>query len=345
MSVKPTLCNNDLENGILCGGFGCVVKIKDTDTNENYAGKISIDSDSIYFLIKEYNILKKLNKQPSNPHMIQLKRKISGQIEELCDIELKEDYDLMNEQGIKLANLKKGETRKMMVMEYLSGGDLFDYHEKQLDQKQVDIDKIHNIFVQIIDAIEFCHDNGVYHLDLKLDNFVFKDKPKSILKIIDFGLAKEGKEGNDIFIFNHRLPIGTPGFYAPELFKEGEVSLSKCDIFSIGIILLTLVCNNIITESEKGLNLDLIIFKNYIIYVDKMRDFILLSRILTPELKNLLLYMIITDPNKRYTIKDIKKSEWYKGEKLSKSEIEELESYRFLHGPFESQQKSSCTIS
>jgi hypothetical protein len=105
--MDQKFCNNKLENGILCGAFGCVVKVEDTDTSTHYAGKISIgNAKSEESLQKEYEILKKLNIK-NNPHMIRVK--------ELCDIKLEEDYNLENENGKILANLTRGTTYKITI--------------------------------------------------------------------------------------------------------------------------------------------------------------------------------------------------------------------------------------
>lgn len=324
---QNSFCGKKLKNGILCGGFGCVVKVEveDTNTKQYYAGKISVgEVDSISKLESEYEILKKLNKDKNENHIIQLKRKEDGEeIEDLCNITLNTDYNLQNEKGETLKHLTTGSVYKMMVMEYLSGGDLFDY---VLQKRQITIEKIHGIFMQIIDAVEFCHSNNVYHLDIKLDNFVFTDQTHSTLKMIDFGLAKQG---NDI-CNSRQYPIGTSGYFAPELFSGKEISCSKCDIFSIGIVLLTMIRHQIVTDSELGLNLYL---KNdYETYVKRLRESITLSTIITDELKILLLYIITIDPNTRYSIEKIKESDWYKGTKLSESELEQLNEWNDMVG-------------
>jgi serine/threonine protein kinase len=317
---QNSFCGKKLENGILCGGFGCVVKVEDTDTKQYYAGKISVgEVDSISKLESEYEILKKLNNDKNENHIIQLKRKEDGEIEDLCNITLDTDYYLQNEKGEILKHLTTGSEYKMMVMEYLSGGDLFDY---VLQKRQITIEEIRRIFMQIIDAVEFCHANKVYHFDIKLDNFVFTDQTHSTLKMIDFGLAKQG----DDICNSRQYPIGTAGYFAPELFsgKEigKEISCSKCDIFSIGIVLLMMIRHQIVTDSKLGLNLYL---KNdYETYVKRLRESITLSTIITDELKILLLYIITIDPNTRYSIEKIKESDWYKGTKLSESELEQL---------------------
>ena len=225
-------------------------------------------------------------------------------------------------------------------MEYLSGGDLFDY---VLQKRKI---AIHSIFIQIIDAVEFCHSNNVYHLDIKLDNFVFTDQTYSTLKMIDFGLAKEG-EGDDICIL--RQSNGTVGFFPPEKFSGKEISCSKYDIFSIGVVLLTMISPITINTNKERFNLYL--KKGYETYVNELRKSIKISTIITDELKFLLLYMITINPEHRYSIEEIKESNWYKGTKISASELQKLKEYDDMVGPYVAEQllhgvqKPGCIIS
>jgi serine/threonine protein kinase len=307
--MDQKFCNNKLENGILCGSFGCVVKVEDTETQKHYAGKISAASDEL--LVQEYNILKKLNENESNPHILQLKKK-EGVVEDLCDFKFSEDYELINEERNEvLKEFRKDDNCKMMLMEYLEGGDLFDYisslHDKRIE---FDIDKVREIFKQIIEGIEFCHDKNIYHFDLKPQNFVFTDKSKSSIKIIDFGLAKEGCD------FKIDIDkIGTIGYFAPELLrifisKDNIINskCSACDIFSIGIILLRMVRYEIIIEHEKLLQ-----ESNVLGYYKRIRDSIknYKDNDFTEEFKELLLGMLEDEPSNRLTIAEIKETAWY----------------------------------
>ena len=75
-------------------------------------------------------------------------------------------------------------------MEYCSGGDLFDHI---VENTKVENQDAARIFLQILDAIEYMHSQGVSHRDLKPENMLL-DQNRNV-KIIDFGLSNEFRAG------------------------------------------------------------------------------------------------------------------------------------------------------
>ena len=122
-----------------------------------------------------------------------------------------------------------------MVEEYCSGGDLFDYIQKEkcFTEKKASI-----IFRQLLSAVNHLHKKNIVHRDLKPENIVFvKTKNNDIfIKIIDFGAstAFKGK--------NLSQELGTIYYIAPEVFMNNYNE--KCDIWSCGIILYTMLCGH-----------------------------------------------------------------------------------------------------
>ena len=110
------------------------------------------------------------------------------------------------------------------------------------------------VFKQILEAINYCHNNGVCHRDLKPENFLYETKDDaSDLKVIDFGLSKildGGCKSNHIcqsnlFLAKHALQrmktkAGTPYYISPEVLT-GNYDIS-CDMWSAGCILYILLC-------------------------------------------------------------------------------------------------------
>ena len=89
-------------------------------------------------------------------------------------------------------------------------------------------------------ALSYIHKKGYIHRDIKLDNILLKRKivnnfEEIDIRLIDFGLAKEikGKRLKD------KQKIGTHTYMSPEVI-EGIYS-SKCDMWSIGIVLFCLI--------------------------------------------------------------------------------------------------------
>ncbi len=122
-----------------------------------------------------------------------------------------------------------------MVEEYCSGGDLFDYIQKEkcFTEKKASI-----IFRQLLSAVNHLHKKNIVHRDLKPENIVFvKTNDNDIfIKIIDFGAstAFKGK--------NLSQELGTIYYIAPEVFMNNYNE--KCDIWSCGIILYTMLCGH-----------------------------------------------------------------------------------------------------
>jgi len=74
----------------------------------------------------------------------------------------------------------------ILIMEYAEGGELLERVEKKGSLSELDA---RDIFRQIANAISYCHNRGLIHRDLKLENVLFKEKGGFIIKIVDFGIA------------------------------------------------------------------------------------------------------------------------------------------------------------
>ncbi|VWU52657.1 protein kinase 2 [Hepatocystis sp. ex Piliocolobus tephrosceles] len=134
---------------------------------------------------------------------------------------------------IKLISAYEQEGYVYLVLEYLKGGELFEYinnngpYTEQMAKKAIK---------RVLIALEALHSNGVVHRDLKMENLMLEDiNDPTSLKIIDFGLAS--------FLNSPSMSMrcGSPGYVAPEILKH-EVYGTKVDIFSLGIILFNVLC-------------------------------------------------------------------------------------------------------
>eukprot|EP00586_Coscinodiscus_wailesii_P005068 CAMPEP_0172488816 /NCGR_PEP_ID=MMETSP1066-20121228/18538_1 /TAXON_ID=671091 /ORGANISM="Coscinodiscus wailesii, Strain CCMP2513" /LENGTH=517 /DNA_ID=CAMNT_0013256285 /DNA_START=71 /DNA_END=1624 /DNA_ORIENTATION=+ len=133
-----------------------------------------------------------------------------------------------------IANVYEAYERKRhiyLVMEYCSGGDLYErapYTEAQAAR----------ITRQILSAVAHMHKYKVVHRDLKMDNIMFENKePDAVIKVIDFGLATKYLS-DEYRVMRDR--VGTVYTMAPQVL-EG-VYTSQCDIWSVGVITYMLLC-------------------------------------------------------------------------------------------------------
>jgi serine/threonine protein kinase len=118
-----------------------------------------------------------------------------------------------------------------LAMEYWSGRDL-SWH---LDKKgHFEEQKAKLCIAEIILAIEYLHDKNIIYRDLKPSNILVSEDGH--LKLVDFGLAKEGVMGMDYA----QTFCGSPAYLAPELLKEKKFNKSS-DIYQIGVLLFEML--------------------------------------------------------------------------------------------------------
>ena len=119
------------------------------------------------------------------------------------------------------------------VMEYVSGGELYD---KICEMNYYDEYKAAIIMKQILSCVSYLNKMGIVHRDLKPENMMMLNNKKNDLeiKLIDFGTATAIKKGKKL-----KTKIGSPYYIAPEVLK-GSYGI-ECDIWSCGIILYILL--------------------------------------------------------------------------------------------------------
>jgi serine/threonine protein kinase len=101
-----------------------------------------------------------------------------------------------------------------IVLEYMQGGDLFDYIQAR--NFKLTEQRVKELAFQIGLAIKYLHNYGIVHRDLKLENVMMSDNTEeSIPKLVDFGLAKMIGPNEKAL-----EPFGTLGYVAPEVLKK-----------------------------------------------------------------------------------------------------------------------------
>lgn len=138
-----------------------------------------------------------------------------------------------NSNIVKLIEVLKDQAYTYIVMELLGGGELFERIRKCT--RFTEQEACH-YFTQIVRAVAFMHSNGVAHRDLKPENILFLKSDSSVLKVVDFGFATETNNSMN-------TPCFTLGYAAPEmLFGNGSTYTEACDLWSLGVILYTMLC-------------------------------------------------------------------------------------------------------
>lgn len=127
-----------------------------------------------------------------------------------------------------------------MVLEYCPGRELYDY---VLSCGRVPMDEVKKLFSQITSAVFYAHSLNCIHRDLKLENILL-DKRRNA-KLSDFGFTRECQQRNFL-----ETVCGTTVYMAPELIQKQKYDGFKVDIWSLGIILYTMLYGQMPFDEE-----------------------------------------------------------------------------------------------
>jgi len=201
------------------------------------------------------------------------------------------------------------------IMEYASNGDFFDFvmnYGTKTDEKIA-----RTYFRQLIEGLEYLHNNGISHMDVKLENLLLGEDYQ--LKLTDFDLSYIDKD-------QKVLSKGTKFYRAPEVMKGVCKNTRASDIYSAAIVLFTMKTKGILAHSENnligGTNFSELLHNNDPKFWEKHCEIQKKDKIyFENEFKELFIAMTRPKPEERITIEEIKKSEWYNGPYYSPEEL------------------------
>uniref|UniRef100_A0A182N648 non-specific serine/threonine protein kinase n=1 Tax=Anopheles dirus TaxID=7168 RepID=A0A182N648_9DIPT len=264
----------EIEKTIGKGNFAVVKLARHRITKNEVAIKIidksQLDPGNLQKVYREVEIMKRLD----HPHVIKL-------------------YQVM-------------ETQSMIyiVSEYASQGEIFDYIAKygRLNERAA-----RNKFWQILSAVEYCHNKGIVHRDLKAENLLLDSKMD--IKIADFGFSNFYKKGELLATW-----CGSPPYAAPEVFEGKRYTGPEIDIWSLGVVLYVLVCGALPFDGST---------------LQSLRDRVLSGRFRIPffmssDCESLIRKMLVLDPARRFSIDQIKRHRWMMVELIDTPKISSI---------------------
>uniref|UniRef100_U3J6V1 non-specific serine/threonine protein kinase n=1 Tax=Anas platyrhynchos platyrhynchos TaxID=8840 RepID=U3J6V1_ANAPP len=184
----------------------------------------------------------------------------------------------------------------------LDGGELFSRIQDRGDQAFTEREAS-EIMKSIGEAIQYLHSINIAHRDVKPENLLYTSKrPNAVLKLTDFGFAKETTTHNSL-----ATPCYTPYYVAPEVLGPEKYDKS-CDMWSLGVIMYILLCGYPPFYSNHGLAIS-----------PGMKKRIRMGQYEFPnpewsevseEVKQLIRNLLKTDPTQRMTITEFMNHPW-----------------------------------
>ncbi|KAG9459958.1 hypothetical protein H6P81_004466 [Aristolochia fimbriata] len=247
------------------GSFGKVKYAKDLETGKGFAVKI-------------------LEKK----RILQLK--IDDQIKrEIATLKL-----LKHPNIVRLHEVIASKSKIYMVLEYVTGGELFD---KIALKGRLSETEGRKLFQQLIDAVSYCHDKGVYHRDLKPENVLLDARGN--LKMSDFGLSALPQHLRDDGLLH--TTCGSPNYVAPEVLANKGYDGATSDLWSCGVILFVVLVGYLPFDDR---NLA-------VLYHKICKGETQIPKWLSPAARNIIRRILDPNPRTRISIAQIKADEWF----------------------------------
>ena len=291
----PTTLNDHYILGRTLGsGVSCKVKLAKDDAGARYAIKILHSEQTFQELIQtECEALRNLE----HPNIVRL-------------IEVG--------QGLQ-KNPKKGQKEvKYIVLELVSGGELFDFVALggRLTEPQA-----RYFFGELLSGLGFMHAQGYSHRDLKPENLMLDNTYK--LKIADFGFAAPvaGRDGSGLL----ETPLGTASYMAPEIHLQKPYDGKVVDLFASAIILFVILTQRppFASANPKDPHFRLIASGNASVFWQAHAEAEGGNDIYSADFKDLFEKMMTLNPPDRLTLDQVLAHPWMQGPVASDAEIRE----------------------
>ncbi|XWS74427.1 hypothetical protein CRYUN_Cryun02cG0215100 [Craigia yunnanensis] len=195
---------------------------------------------------------------------------------------------------VQLYEVMATKTKIYFVLEYCKGGELFN----KVAKGRLKEDVSRKYFIQLINAVDFCHSRGVYHRDIKPENILLDENEN--LKVSDFGLSAlaESKHQDGLL----HTTCGTPAYVAPEVINRKGYDGAAADIWSCGVVLYVLLAGYLPFHVSNLIEMYKKIDKAEFRYPNWF----------PPEARRQVSKMLDPNPNTRISMSKIRGSSWFK---------------------------------
>ncbi|KAF6167455.1 hypothetical protein GIB67_031656 [Kingdonia uniflora] len=196
---------------------------------------------------------------------------------------------------IRMYEVMASKTKIYIVLEFVTGGELFD---KIASNGRLKEDEARKYFQQLINAVDYCHSRGVCHRDLKPENLLLD--ASGALKVSDFGLSALPQQVREDGLLH--TTCGTPNYVAPEVVNSKGYDGAKADLWSCGVILFVLMAGYLPFEDSNLMSL----------YKKINKAEFTCPPWFSSNAKKLIKRILDPKPLTRITIAEVIENEWFK---------------------------------
>jgi len=213
-------------------------------------------------------------------------------------------HQIQHKRVIKLVDLMQDTINFYLFLEYCPGGNMA---SKIIKNGKIPENQAKRYFFQLMQGIDFIHDNKVAHRDIKLENVLLDSKDN--VKIADFGFSRFIEPGT-----LSSTMCGTPAYAAPEIYCSNTYDPMSSDIWSCGVVLYTMITGHLPWHGHNQLSI-----------MDQiMNGHFFFPTYISHPLADLITQMMNKDPSQRLTSKDILNHHWFKDFTDNQDEYSEI---------------------
>ncbi|XP_071721740.1 CBL-interacting serine/threonine-protein kinase 7-like [Rutidosis leptorrhynchoides] len=196
---------------------------------------------------------------------------------------------------LKIHEVMASKTKIYLVMELATGGELF---AKVLRRGRLSESSARRYFHQLVNALHFCHQNGIAHRDVKPQNLLLD--VNGDLKVSDFGLSALPEQKKDGLLHTF---CGTPSYTAPEVMSRRHYDGSKADAWSCGVILFFLLSGSLPAEFDSS---------NYTLMYKKIRQGNYIPSYISKPARSVISKLLDLNPTTRMSLEQLMTTKWFK---------------------------------
>ena len=190
---------------------------------------------------------------------------------------------------MKLYEVIKTDKFQYLIMEYIEGISLLDIIKKEKNH-YLEEKRALKIFKQIIQAIDYCQSKNICHRDIKLENIL--TVKNDVIKLIDFGFAvMTNKETYQTLL------CGSPSYMAPEIVKKEKYIAQYSDIWSLGVLLYSMLYGRFPFKGKTQKELFENIKKGEVVFPDDIK--------INEKIISLIKKIFVVSPIQRPSLKEI----------------------------------------